>query len=102
MYQPPSPDVLSHGSAELRLRRIRIDVLRTELEVGLTLLDVAECTREASHRHRCVLGAIAALESASRYSGALPFQIQDVQRRYEKLRDRLLVTVNGHDPRDKK
>lgn len=87
---------------ELKLQHLRVEVLRTELDVGLTLLDVAECTREMHHRHRCVLGAIAALETASRYFRALPFEIQDIQQRYEELRDRLLMTVNDRGAGDGK
>jgi hypothetical protein len=102
MDSPVTSHVFPSGSVELKLRRLRIEVIRTELEVGMTLLDVAECTRESRHRHRCVLGAIAALDTASRYSGSIPFEIQEkeIQQRYDALRDRLLMTVNGPRARD--
>ena len=102
MHVPVPSPVPPSGSVELKLRRLRVEVLRTELEVGMTLLDVAACTRESRHRHRCVLGAISALETASRYSGSFPFETQEIRQRYGALRDRLLTTVNGRDTHDKK
>ena len=96
---PPIPP--PNASDELELRRVRVDLLRTQLKVGLTLLDVAVDTTDKLRRHRCVLSAMAILEAASPYCGRRPFEIQDIQdiqQQYRELRDRLLMTVNGRAP----
>lgn len=86
------------AAAELQLRRARTDFLRTSLEVGLTLLDVAELTGETLRRHRCVLRAISALDTVQRHFGDLPIQIQDIRPRYEELVERLVRAVNDDLP----
>ena len=73
---------------ELELRHARVDLLRTRLEFGLTYLDFAARTQDERQRHRCVLRAIEALETAYTFPEVPCSQV-------EPLRDRLVLTMNG-------
>ncbi|MBV8307417.1 MAG: hypothetical protein JO203_07110 [Gammaproteobacteria bacterium] len=73
----------------MSLRRAHADFVRTELDVGLTFLEVAATSQDRARRHRCVCVAIAALRAACRFSGAALINDAEIHQLREQLRERL-------------
>lgn len=79
------------GQVHAVVQRTRAEFIRTELDIGLTFLDIAANTRDSKHSHRCVCSAIEALRTADRFFGdaRLVDSDDELYRRREQLRQRL-------------
>ena len=73
------------------VQRTRVEYIRTELDIGLTFLDIAANTRDPKHSLRCVGIAIEALRTADRFfrQAQLVDSDADLYQRREQLRQRL-------------
>ena len=73
------------------VQRTRAEYVRTELDIGLTFLDIAANTRDRKHSLRCVCIAIEALRTADRFfrDARLVDPNDELYRRGEQLRQRL-------------
>jgi hypothetical protein len=72
-------------------RRIQAEFVLTELELGLTFLDIAANTREPRTTRRCVRNAVAALRTANRFLRGRAVDSDDryIRQRREELCERL-------------
>ena len=73
------------------VQRTRAEYIRTELDIGLTFLDIAANTRDPKHCQRCMCTAIEALRTADKFFrvAQLVDSDDDLYRRREQLRQRL-------------
>jgi len=73
------------------VQRTRAEYIRTELDIGLTFLDIAANTPDPKHSQRCVCIAIEALRTADRFfrEAQLVDSDDDLYRHREQLRQRL-------------
>jgi hypothetical protein len=73
------------------VQRSHADYIRTELDIGLTFLDIAATTRDLKHSQRCVGIAIEALRTADRFFREVQLvdSDDDLYQRREQLRQRL-------------
>jgi hypothetical protein len=73
------------------IQRTRADFIRTELDIGLTFLDIAANSRDPKHSQRCVCIAIEALRTADKFfrEAQLVDSNDDLYQRREQLRQRL-------------
>ena len=73
------------------VQRTRAEYIRTELDIGLTFLDIAANTRDPKHSQRCMCTAIEALRTADKFfrEAQLVDSDADLYRRREQLRQRL-------------
>ena len=73
------------------VQRTRAEFIRTELDIGLTFLDIAATTRDPKHSQRCRCTAIEALRTADKFfsEAQLVDSDDELYRRREQLRQRL-------------
>lgn len=80
--------------------RLRVQFIRTELELGFTFLDCARDAAETTHSQRSIRNALLALGAANRFLASDP-QLSDIDRdkiyqRREELRQRLREILRAH------
>ena len=88
---------MNRQSANLQLaiaeaRQTLMEMVFTELDLGLTFLDVAATTTDTDHAHRCVGNAIVALRTADKFLSELSPEarsLDTIRERREQLALRL-------------
>ena len=85
---PSHPDVTP-------LVRARADLVRTELDVGFTFIDIAKGARNPTHARRYRRIAISALRTTDRFLKQTEVGDADIRERRKQLRNRLREAVLG-------
>ena len=95
MEHPPRNDAFTVAEAQQAIA----ETIVTELELGMTFLDVAETTRVRRHAWQSIRNAITALRSANRFLSEIEpgTGIDAVQQRREQLTARILAIIDVDD-----
>jgi hypothetical protein len=84
---------------EAEAQQVIADTVCTELDLGMTFLDVAQNTRDPRHAWQSVKNAITALRTANRFLAKIQStaNIDAIRQRREELAKRLRAITNVDD-----
>jgi len=89
-----------YGVTVARAQQVIAECVLTELELGITFLDVAENTSDPEHARQSVKNAIIALRTANRFFSEIQpgANLDGIEQRRRQLAERLRAITGVDDP----